>query len=354
MLVFSAEGGSYKLEIPDKSAFVFPSIPHPNPDYNFGLGQSTLDTSFSGKIDSSGAPVVTSIQGKWSGKNYFYQGYLDLDSRVECNLAATRYPNTLSDMRGSFTLDLPFDLHDCRLYTPEKEIGVGDLRGKGDYSLPTPASNLQMTLPASDYLVQYSSDLAELQRQAAKSGLLYRDEMLLVGFSDQLPALAELSTKYKKYALSLVVVHLPFEAEVATDGKAQVTRTLLAGGSAFEMRSPYYGGYMVNEDQMQYGLQKDSYVTFSYEIAGEVTSRTNLLVHLNTYNANSYEAEVAVEDFIAVDAWTPSGWRPVRVPPNDRSVYIPVSGIMDESRRVTLRFRALKEQSFEKPYADVS
>jgi len=356
MLVFTAERTTYELEVPDQSAYVYPNIPQNVEDYQFGgrpAAQAFRGLS-GGKVDNSGAPRLSVTQGQWTSKEYYYQGYLGLAANAHSDLTGVHEEDLLRDIKGSFSLDLPFDLHDCYLYAPYYEQHLGDLRGRGSYQLPGITSTDLGGLDEENYLVARRQELAQQQRAGSEFGLHYRPELLLVGYTDEVSALAEFDRPHIQHRLSMVVVHLPYRPVVPTRGRPEVSRFTLVGGSGFELYERYAYGYLIPEaERRQYRLAANGYAEYSYELAGELADNTRLLVHLQGLNPTNDETLTDLQPYLQVAAWSGDGWVPFALSPGAQSVEIPVAGRVDADRQLRVRFIATADLVLNAPWADV-
>src|SRR5207249_3680581 len=114
-------------------------------------------------------------------------------------------------------------------------------------------------------------------------GLSYRDEVLLCGFTDKLVPPVKLNQRHRQHELSLVVIHLPYTPKLDVPGALQV-RTLLTGGSGFELASQGMYGYgwrpgMAESEARRYDLQANSYLELTCTASGTLAS-DRLLMHL--------------------------------------------------------------------------
>jgi hypothetical protein len=357
MLVFTAERTNYTLEVPDRSAFIYPDIPAVISGPQFGGGGANRLRGMSGgQVDDTDQPKITTTQGKWTQKTYFYQGYQDLAGSVDSSLRADRDRSQIENLNGSFTLDLPYDLYSCHLITQGNDLYLGDLNGKSVVDLSQlpqkPASALDVD---ADYLVSARNELTDLAKQAADLGLTYRDEALLIGFNTKLSALAEFKRAHQQYLLSMVVVHLPYQAVIPQTGKARIARWRLLGGKGFKLESRYWE-QSTRPEMRQYMMERDGYLDVAYQIAGELEERTalSLLVGAskNNKNNNNYQIEPInnLSTCLKVGARLPDGrWQPLTVPDSDFTIYSPVAGLVDGNREVIVRYTARDEFLLEMP-----
>lgn len=352
-LVFTASGSSYKLDIEDKSAVVYPdSIPTPDP-YGMNTGAPTGFGGLRGRIDTTEAPQISASQGKWTSRTFVYQGYADLGAKVDSRLVVSRSAGDDNAVQGDFDLDLPVDLHNCVLYAGRRNQRLGFLDRKGTYSAM--GSYPEKPLPQSNYLTSHTEDLVQGLANASQLMADYSNEAILVGFSTELPTMTKLPLKHEDYTLSLVVVHLPCREQISTSGPATVLRGRLIGGSGFMVQqNPYdYSGNFESATVMRrYILQKDSYITAQYQVGGGVGGNDKLHIHLQALSTKNEQPIPDPAAQLTIDVWNKGAWTRVRVPEGDPSVYIPLLGNMDVENMVTLRFKANEELLFDWPVAE--
>lgn len=359
MLMFTAERTTYNLIVPDASAFLYPEIPAVIPDYAFGGGASGVAGMrglSNSRIDNSKLPSVRTTQGKWTSKEYFYQGYLNVGATVTAELTGERRDGRIIDASGQFTLDLPFNLYDSYIVGPSGSyMRQGYIEGKSTNKLVwgnDAAPGKALPGQAEDYLLAHIADVAQKQRDSSEFGLRYRNELLLVGFTNQVEALAKFDRPHKEHLLTMVVVHLPYQPVVPTDGQASRNiRGIIIGGSGFEMRDR---DYMHNSSQVerQYTMKNGSYFDVQYEVSGALNSGGHLLLHLKGYELAKYDPVADLSFFVNVNAWNGRQWIPVTVPADNTAMDIPLGGVLGKDRRVTLRFRAKTDFVLEVPGAD--
>ncbi len=370
MLVFTAERTRYELEVPDRSAFLYADVPQ-LPDANpFGRTKSAnrMRGLSSGQIDNSTLPIISTTQGKWTQKVYMYQGNMALETDVSANLTAVRAGNSnnnkeeLRDLRGTFNLDLPFDLYNCYLFAPHyTKTNIGNLVGKGSYSLPDLQGNLQGALSQDNYLAPSIGELATHQKRGVEMGLNYRDEILLVGFSDQISTLAEFDKPHVEHRLSMVVIHLPYKPIIPTQGEPAVSRTRLAGGAMFEPYDPFgysyshshsYGNQAGSYQGESYRVYKDGFIDIEYELAGTISFNSKMLLNLFGPTTPSNNEDIFdVFPYMRVLVSQGKGWQELTLRSDSRQVDVPVSGSASSSRTVKVRIIAREEFAIPLPKA---
>lgn len=353
-LIFTATGGTYTLDISDRSAVVYPdAIAIPD-----AFGMNTRNPSriggLRGRIDSTEAPAISASQGKWASRTLVYQGFARLAARVSSDLVLSRPSNSERIVEGSFSLDLPVDLYNCTLLAGRHSQRLGYLPRQGTYGAQSPQA--ERPLPVDNYLTAHSGELLQQMAGSAQLAQDYTGEALLVGFTTELPVTARLPLRHLDYSLSMLVVHLPCRESLDVSGPASIARSILVGGSGFlAEQDPYAYGFpgAGGTTVRRYLLQKDSYITVQYRISGAVDSRSRLSIHLQ---ATDPAREAAVDDparTVQIDLWTANGWQELRIPLGDPSVYLPLSGLLDAERCVTLRFKALQEIRLDWPQAEI-
>ncbi|MCH7472620.1 hypothetical protein IIA79_06680, partial [bacterium] len=363
MLIFTAERTHYELEVPDRSAFLYPDIPELRDNYMYyAANRSRKFSALKGaKIDNSDLPIVSATQGKWTTKEYFYQGYLNLGAQVTADISAVHNKNKLVDVEGSFTIDLPFDLYDCYIYAPYYKLDYGNLAGKGTYSLSAPTASNIGSMPEDNYLVQSMARFSEEQQNGSNAGLAYRNELLLVGFTDEVAALAEFQRPHVEHVLSMVVVHLPYKPVIPTSGSPEVTRMRLEGGAGFTLEDPFsYGGYGGRHSHhgqqaqtRQYRIEDGGYLDLSYEIAGHLGRNSLLHLSLVGYEGSDHNQVTDYQPYLEIAAWDGDRWRESRITPDYPAVGVPLEGLLDENRRITVRIRARKALMLQVPQGHV-
>jgi len=355
MLVFTAERTRYRLEVPDESAFLFPDVPQEVNEYAFGAARTGQLRGLSGsQLDNTRLPVVTTTQGKWTAKEYFYQGFSASRATVESHLVATRAGGKVVDLRGSLKLALPFNLDSAYIVTGAEDwFPVGNLAGKKDYELAgrTPLGNLPDTLPPENYLVKDIPTLSEDERQAAACALDYRHEALLVGFTDELQRTAKFAKPHNEYRLALVVIHLPCEEQVMRTGAPVVSRPLIVGGQGFVLDRQM--AYMRSAGAEQYSIAANGYVEVAFEISGDLAQSTRLLLHVEGFSSSNRNPISDLSTFARAEVWTGAGWQQVPVRPNETALEVPFAGALDNSRRIRIRLRATADFTFGLPWAEV-
>jgi len=355
MLLFTAERTTYKLEVPDASAFLYADLPEAIETRFGGNPGGGMRGIFGGRIDNSKLPTVDATQGKWTSKNYYYQGYLGLQASVNAELAAFRVNQGLAQLVGTVTLDLPFDLYDCYLFDGQSSKHLGNVAGKGSFALWSQMGSPAGELNPDNYLVAQRSELGSQQQQASRLGQRYRDEVLLVGFTEQIEAQAKFDRPHNEHCLTMVVLHLPVKVSIANTGKPGVVRTRITGGAGFEVNEPYYGyGYQAADtDRLSYRLQANGYINACYEVGGELSSSPHLLLHMEGLSGTNREPLTDMAGWLAVDAWDGKQWQEVDIKPNEMVLDVPIGGLLDNKRQVNLRFRAIGEFFMQIPWADV-
>ena len=339
MLVFTAERTHYSLEVPDASAFLFADVPQATDDYRMlGNGAGAVQ-QFRGltdsKLDLTAKPLVTTTQGKWTNKEFFYQGYAQLPLNVDSNITAIRAQHGVGAVSGKFTLDMPFDLKDCYLDTGGGPERVGDLAGKGTYDIAALKGVRLQDSPDEDYLFKARDEIATDQRAASSLGLDYRDEVLLVGFSDKLPVDAQFKRRHKEHALTMVVVHLPYtELANSTKGASQV-RTLITGGQDFSLDHNNYR-YDGNSDQQQLLFKSGGVLDLELQLLGSAQLATRFNVTVDAQLDRNQPVKSAASA-ITVLGWTGVGWRPLPLNTDTQELDGSLAGLIDANHVVKLR-----------------
>jgi hypothetical protein len=335
--VFTAERTHYSLEVPDASAFLYADIPQENTVPFGGSGGASQFRGLTGsKLDMTSQPLVTTTQGKWTEKAYMFQGYAKLPMTVECDLHGERQKHGLTGLDGRFSLDLPFDLRDCYLYLGEGSREVGDLAGKGDYSIADLKSigSAGSAFEKGNYLYADRNQLAKAQQQASKLGLDYRDEALLVGFTDQVPVNAEFKHRHKQHALTMVVVHLPVQPRFDPSAPSAV-RTLISGGKGFTVEDPSWNGYG-DRRQQQLALEQDGEVDLTLKLLGGADQASRFTVTLSPQLDRGQPVKNAAS-VLSVYGWSGAGWRPLRLNPDSADIDAALGDLPDADHVVKLR-----------------
>jgi hypothetical protein len=356
MLIFTAERTTYKLTVPDASAFLYPEIPAVIEDYAMGAGAqgaARMRGFSNSRLDNSKLPTVQTSQGKWTSKEYFYQGYMNTGAKVSANITVQRRDGRITAASGSYSLDLPFDLYNAYLVGPSggfKNSGYIPGKSTQQVSWDDAAPGKKLPLDPGDYLVAAIPELARQQRESSDFGLMYRDELLLVGFTDQVEAMAKFDRPHKEHLLTMVVVHLPYTPDVPGTGQAsRGIRGIITGGGGFELRErSWYGSQ--SELNKQYTLKNGSYMDVQYEISG---AADHLLLHLKAYELTKDQPVIDPSYYLDLLGWDGRQWVGLAVPQDMKEgMDVPLSGILPANRRVTLRFRAKTDFILELPSGD--
>lgn len=351
MLVFTAERTHYELVVPDASAFLYPDVPMVYDQVMFGGGGRQI-RSFSGsQLDDFRQPHVTTTQGKWIPKVYFYRGFYNLKANASSSLTGS-YSSSQPKVDGTFTLDLPFNLYDCELIWPGGgSFSLGNLDGQGTYNVSGNQTNISGGLDTNNYLVNAAGSFRAGLTQAGRPGSVYRDELQLVGFTESVEALAEFKRPHIEHRLTMVVVHLPFKPSIDTQGPKAVARTKLVGGSGFAIYQQQF--FRPGAAGQTYYLEPNAYMDVSYEIAGQSTGNTTLKLSLVGQEVKTNQPVNDFSGVIEVAVWDGSSWREVHVPPNSVAIEIPVGHALDSDRQVLVRIMARTELVLGLPNADV-
>jgi hypothetical protein len=355
MLVFTAERSNYQVEVDDPSAYLYPVVPEVAEGSFPGSG--ALQGIGSGRLDTSGKPLLRASQGKWTSRNYFFHGHRPAVGNVQAQLTAIPIENGLSDVNGTFTLDLPFALHTCRLIGPNYRVDCGTLPGQGTYDMDSlPAANTGTAPFAEDnYLAQQRQALLDMVRSSTEFGLTYRDELLLVGFTDELKPNAKYDDPHRSYVLDMVVVHLPYQLQLNAPQPAFIT-TRLVGGTGFEL---YRQGYMgFNEDPLQqrnYNLQANSTLVVEARIAGSLgPGDDRVLLHLQGLETKSENPLSDLSAYVRIEQLVAGQWVPVRLPPPASTADLRLAGAdKDDPRTLQFRVTALSDHIFTLPTAEL-
>jgi hypothetical protein len=351
MLVFTAERTQYELEVPDKSAFLYPDVPMVVDQTMFAGGGRAIRSFSDSQVDNFRQPRISTSQGKWIPKVYFYRGYFSLGADAASNLSGT-YGSGQPAVQGTFRLNLPFDLYNCKIYMPGGgSYNLGDIAGQGEYQASGDQTNIGGRLNADNYLVAAADNFRAGMASAVRAGSVYRDELLLVGFTEKVEALAEFKRPHAQHNLTMAVIHLPFAASVSDSGTTAISRTKLVGGAGFAVYDDWF--YRGGAAGQTYLLPENSFMDLSYEVAGRLTS-SNFL-HLSLVGQSSQDNQ-PITDFsslISIEIWDGERWRGVRVPPNEAAVDIPIGSAVDTDRRVLVRILSQGELILGVPLGDV-
>lgn len=339
-LIFTAERTRYELTVPDKSAFLFAGIPQQLEVHGFSGNSPARQFRglTQGQLDNTAEPRASTTQGKWTSKEYFYQGYANLPVKLSTSIRAQRMEQGAGNAAGSFTLDLPFDLEMCYLHGGTGSKYLGRLAGQGTYDIAalqqlgqSPAQDAAGTA-VSNYLLAARTEISELQRGATARALLYRDELLLVGFTDQVPVLAEFKVPHKSYQLSMVVLHLPFTPVKDAQAAAE-TRCLLTGGAGLEVNVPWGYGAKV-EEQLEFAA--NGYADLGVQLLGQATSATRLTLRTSATLDRNTPVE-RLTDHLDLFVWSREGWQPLRPTLTGNALDIPLGGIAAPDGSLRLR-----------------
>lgn len=350
MLVFTAERSNYTLEVPDRSAFIYPDIPAVLEGWQFGAGGRGMRGLQSGQIDNSGQPSIDATQGKWTQKSYFYTGFIGQSGNLSSTLSVERDQGS-SQASGGFTLDLPYSLFDCRLVVPGGTYYFDELAGQGSYSIAGDAvgSNSEPGGQGGGYLLASRGELASAFAKSATLGLEYRDEALLIGFTRDIQNLAEFKRPHVNYQLSMVVVHLPYTKVVPQDGRPRLAGWRLLGGQGFELQERYWEETYRPEDR-RYIFEQGGYLDAAYQIAGNVSGNAALTLLPQAWtNAQDEQPLESLSQMMGLEIRTGDGWVPLQVPAQGLTLYAPIAGRLDNEHEVVIRYRALAPFMFELP-----
>lgn len=351
MLLFTARRADYTLELQDPSSYLYASVPEPQE--LFGGQSRALSVSSRGKLQTEGKPRLRASQGQWDQRSYSYTGNLALGGKTASRLVGTPGKDGLSALTGTFDLDLPVDFKFSMLLGPGIERDTGALSGHGTYDVEKLVGGNYTSIPGGNYLYQYQDELmAEVKRSEAFTEF-YKDEIILVGLTDQIDTLPKLSVRSKSYKLGMVVVHLPYEPRLNTTNPAEV-RTLLAGGSGFELRDPGYGYNNYNRSnsgnpsaQRAYVLQQGSYLDLSCRVSGQFTSNDSILLHLRGWDPKN-QVLSDLRGNVQVQYLQGGKWRKVTMT-EPAQVDVPI----DTHRRTAVRIFCISECVLELPDAEV-
>lgn len=356
MLVFTARRTNYTLEVPDKSAFIYADIPQLQDSWGFSAGRAQQFRGISGgKVDDSSSPQITSTQGQWTSKDYMYQGNMSLNTSVTADLTAVHGENKLYDVKGSFSIDLPFDLKACYLFAPHFMQQLGDLKGKGTYQLPMPQEARSRWSDPSNYVAANLGSFISQQQECTTPTLLYRNEILLVGFTETVEDLAEFKRPHKKHQLTMVVVHLPYTPVLPKSGIPQVSRVVLTGGTGFERYEPYSYGYRARGMDLEtYQLDADGYMDVSYELVGGGGRRNNLLVSLQGMELQNGQTIKDLFPYLTV--WVERGgvWQERELNHDETSIFLDIDGAITPDGHVIVRYKAKDDFLLRLPNAEFS
>jgi hypothetical protein len=356
MLVFTAVRTNYTLEIPDRSAFVYADVPQVLDAWQFSSRQTNQFRGISGgKVDNSASPTVTSTQGQWTSKEYLYHGNMALATQVSADLTATHGEKTLYDIKGSFSIDLPFDLKSCYLFAPYYSQHIGDLAGQGTYQLPLAQGGGQPWTGRGNYLVENVSAFTSYQKEAATTSLLYRDEILLVGFTDSIEALADFKRPHKQHQLTMVVVHLPYTPVLPRGGVPQIARSRLVGGQAFERYNPQYSALPgQHRDSQVFMIERDGYFDVSYQLVGGNGSRNNLLIYLEGQELQDNQLIKDFYPYLTILVERDGIWYERELNRGEASLFLDISGAIQPDGYVVVRYKAKEDLVLKLPEADYS
>jgi hypothetical protein len=356
MLVFTAQRTKYTLEIPDRSAFIYADVPLVLDSWAFGAGRAQSMRGISGgKVDNSASPVITTTQGQWTSKEYMYQGNMALETEVTADLTAAHGENSLYNLAGSFSLDLPFDLQSCYLFAPFYYQQVGDIAGQGTYQLPLQQNSGAAWPNQDNYLIQNIQTFNSQQRESATGSMLYRDEILLVGFTNNVEALADFKRPHKQHQLTMVVVHLPYTTILPTSGTPEIARTRLMGGQSFERYESHsysYGRSRAVAPMMH--IERDGYIDVSYELVGNMGRRNNLLIYLEGQQLQDYSAIKDFYPLLTILVERDGVWQERELNPGDASIFLDIGGAIQPDGHVVVRFKARDDFVLKVPEAQYS
>ena len=359
--VFTAEPVRYDLEVQDSSSFLYTTVPTYRRGDNFGMsniGRGGVNPFITESLDNSLNPRIRISQGKWQPKEYYFRGYREIP--VMAKSAITTPPPGSSgkiEPTGTFELDLPFSLTECSLfgmgnYTRE----AGNIDGKGVYNIED-LKIASSTLGVDNYLADYTRVLRENQASASGKGLLYRDELLLVGFTEDVERLAEFDRRHIQHSMAMVVVHLPMDVKRTTTGKFHLSRkTKLTGGLNFKLYNQHsrYMGQMYSFDASieypKYEIAKDGYLDMELEFDGQPSRKDYIDLSARLFEIDNSEVRYSdAKPFLLLEGLSATGrWVNIPFQAGTDNVKLPL-GLLQDDNSMHIRYRAIQDAIVELP-----
>lgn len=360
MYVFTAEPVRYEMEVDDASAFLYADYPtHASGDFAGNLaGRGGINPFISRSLDNTINPRLAVTQGKWAAKEYYFRGYRDTATKVHARLQdRSQAGSTSFNPEGSFELDLPWNLKGCRLIGRGNYIkDIGDLAGQGSYEMSSLTNQPGSWFGEENYIAGYRDTLLQNAQLAMSSGLSYSNELLLVGFSDEVPLLSEFRREHIQHSLAMVVVHLPCERVLSRSGRLRAAsiQPLLTGGRNFKLSNVNLNRYNYlsqNNEEVRYEIAAGGYIDFRIDMEGAVASGSWGEVTANMFeNKRDSIVITDVKSLVSFEGLTIDGrWIQLGITAGTRSATLPISSLLQPDNTMHLRLRCAEEMLAEIP-----
>ncbi len=258
---------------------------------------------------------------------------------------------------GSFELDLPWELHDCRLLGRQNySRDIGDVAAKGQIELDKLTTGPGSWFPEENYVARYREELLTGAQLAMADGLRYSNELLLVGFTEELERLAEFDRPHIQHTLSMVVVHLPCERRPSRSGQLRMATAepLLIGGRNFSLREDYYNPlrrYAPELEMRRYEVAAGGYMEFRLDMQGTATGSQYIGVDWNVFEDNRDAVQISdVQQVLNVEGLGTEGrWIPLDIRAGTRGSILPIERLLLPDNTIHLRMRAIQEIQAQMP-----
>ncbi|MCB1221051.1 MAG: hypothetical protein H7A35_00290 [Planctomycetales bacterium] len=361
MYVFTAEPVRYELEVQDPSAFLYTDYPVVSGN-QFGTQMANrggINPFITRSLDNTVNPKLNISQGKWAAKEYYYRGFRNLQAVASGDLKDTDSSRDGSfTPEGSFDLDLPWALHGCRLLGRQNySRDIGDLDAKGSFQLDQLGSGRGSWFEDDNYVARYREDLLDGVRNSMSEGLRYSNDLLLVGFTEDLERLAEFDRAHVQHTLSMVVIHLPCEKQHTRSGGLRLASNgpLLTGGRNFRLfQNNYYsgfGGYRPEYDTRRYVVLAGGYLEFQLDMQGSPSERDFMAATLRLFS-DDRDAMMASDaaGIATLEGLSTNGdWVAIPIQSGTRDAMLPVAELLQPDNSITLRVRAKTDLQAENP-----
>ncbi|MCB1217981.1 hypothetical protein KDL44_11350 [bacterium] len=362
MYIFTAEPVRYELEVEDPSAFLYTDYPVVSGGQFGGpaMNRGGINPFITRSLDNSVNPKLNISQGKWAAKEYYYRGFRNVPTVVSASLRDTDNRSDGSfTPEGGFELDLPWDLHGCRLIGRQNYAKeVGDIAGRGSYTMEGLSNGGGSWFPEENYVSRYRDDWLDGVRSSTSEGLRYSNDLLLVGFTEELEPLAEFDRKHIQHTLSMVVVHLPCERQRTRGGSLRMAGSgpLLTGGRNFRLFENRYmypgmGSYSSEYDNNRYVVLAGGYLEFRVDLQGSLSERNFMSATLRVFSDDRDGMMISDAGSVAeLEGLRNDGtWIPLAVQAGSRDARLPLSDLLLPDNSVRLRVRAKADLQAEPP-----
>ena len=365
MYVFTADPVRYEMVVNDPSAFLHTDYPtHEGSELGARLaGRGGINPFITRSLDNTINPQLQVTQGKWAAKEYYFRGFRSLPAKVSASLRDEPAGETADfNPQGSFELDLPWDLLGCRLVGRDNYMkDIGDLAGQGSYTIADLASGQGSWFGEDNYIAQYRTQLLEDAQRAMDSGLRYSDELLLIGFSDQVTQLSEFRQPHIQHSLAMVVVHLPCERIHSRSGRLRAVsdRPLLTGGRNFTVQRDNYNMYGYNpnsgSEELKYEITAGGYIECRIDLEGSASSASYGEITSRLYDDRRNPVMITdIKPILSIEGLSRDGrWIQLGITAGTRSAQLPLDSLLQSDNTVHVRLRPSQDVIAELPEVSI-